>query len=295
MNDSMLLNMGKIIACARRMHGLSQRELASLLNVSQPTLSRVERELLIPTVDFWFQIASLLKIRPDSCRFGYMDFESIVNINSQKYENGFLLPLRYANNKCIKVRELIPLLEYASRSFGPTQIQRVIEGFQVEPLFFRILDNQINLIFLDDFVEAIFQNQETDELAFAEVGKYYAFESTHGHLSCQYRACKTEKDLILTYLKEIRKYDQIFDYAFEQKENQIYFSIKPLIQIADHFNVLSANSHIFLDIFRENKLKSLSKFLRANQSNQEKLLEITEQKSIYRDNDETLYVLKFSA
>ncbi len=298
MQASLITNPGSLIQAMRIYSNMNQQSLAERLNISKHELALLESNEQSPSLDLWCHVMDHFGLPIDASRYGYIDFESIISIRSGIEENGFLLPLRYSQRKCIKVRELLPLLNFTANRYGEKILTKIMEDLHVSPLFFHILDNQINVFFLADFLEKLQSMAGVLNTDYANVADYFANEKLHGSLAQLYRHCTTEKELVQTYLSELDKYERVFKYDLEalHENNALLVHINyNSAELEDDLFEAGAETQVFLDEYREAKIMRLSQFPVNKKEINNRLLSLSEVSSVYKGDSETVYKIEFSA
>ena len=77
------IKLGGLITAARLHSRLSQTELAKAIGTQQPSLARVEKGDVIPSVEYLYKIAKALKTEFIFPKWGFMEErETFININN---------------------------------------------------------------------------------------------------------------------------------------------------------------------------------------------------------------------
>lgn len=222
-----------IIICARKMKRLTQSDVTKSVGLAQSTLSRIEAGILVPSVFLWMDLTDLLDIPVDALRYGVLDGLSKTEIRSGIFENGFKVPRIYAKEKCVKVREIAPIIRYIVSKFGDKKAKRMLKELGIDRDFFTCYDNQFNLALVDDLVTYLrdafsFTPAQMSDLV--EHGMRDQF--IHGRMAPEYRHCENSLELVQKYLKNIQMYHTLYRQdisAVSERELVITYTPNPTV------------------------------------------------------------------
>ena len=221
-----------IIIAARKKRGMTQDDVSRALNIAQSTLSRIEAEKLVPSVFMWLELCQLLDIPLDAILSGYLDKESNVDISSGKLENGFLLPLKYSDVKCIKVRMLAPIMQFIQDKWGVKAYEKMCKYLHVNRSFFVNMDNQVNLRFVEDLLRYLSTNFQFEDSQIKEMAKLASEQKYHGSLAKQYLSASDQLTMLKRYINNAAKYQHVFLIKPEtQEKTTLSFTLRPNPQI----------------------------------------------------------------
>lgn len=216
-NYDQLLNItAGIVETARKNSNMTQKELADHLGVIQSTVSRIEMGSLSPTLFHWMEMCKLLNIPHDAISVGYLDRGTFTKINSNSVEGGYTLPKPYRDLKCLKVRSILPFLNYIRNDLGEKVYHSILSDLKMKPTFFVNLDNQVNFNFVRDFISAIGDHQKISSKIKAAIMKSASNPDSHGVLSTTYRNADDQMDLMIRYLNNVAKYQKVFSVKIEE-------------------------------------------------------------------------------
>jgi len=283
-NHHDLLNVtAGIVETARRNSGLTQKNLADQLGVIQSTISRIEKGILSPTLFHWMEMCQIMKIPQDAISVGYLDFASITKIKSDQKEGGHILPKKYRDLRCLKVRQILPLINFLRNEFGDEAYLETIKSMGMRPTFFVNIDNQVNVAFLNDFLAQIGNFQKINRTTSKSILRYTSANDSHGILSNLYRNAQDQMDLMARYLKNTAKYQRAFNIEVKKtSDNEITFKAEIPEPLRPMILSLGIENENFLWNFYETYLKKFSLFDFKNKigTNREINIESTE-----RDNN----------
>ncbi len=260
-HDTMLIRTAGIVETARKNAGITQRELADSVGVIQSTISRIEKGVLAPTLFHWLGMCRVLNIPEDAISIGHFDRATTTRINSEAREGGYILPLAYRPLKCMKVRNFLPIFNFVREEYGEELLETILNDLKLKPTFFLNLDNQINMRFTDDFVNALGKYHPVDRRTQGRMVAYAASDKSHGVLSRLYKNAADQLDLIDRYLNNITKYHRVFsvdDYNFENGNISFKAQFHPEIQKV--FDQMGDHRDDFLWDFYLNYLRKFSLF-----------------------------------
>jgi len=262
-NYDQLLNItAGIVETARKNSNMTQKELADHLGVIQSTVSRIEMGSLSPTLFHWMEMCKLLNIPHDAISIGYLDRCTFTKINSNRVEGGYTLPKPYRDNKCIKVRWILPFLNYIQNELGEKVYHSILTELKMKPTFFVNLDNQVNVPFINDLTTVLGDHQKITIKTKSGIMKYALMGSSHGALATTYRNANNQMDLIERFLSNSSKYQKLFTLEIEKvTPEQIKFYARveeaPLKMVIDG---LGREKDSFLWNFFEHFLQQFSLF-----------------------------------
>lgn len=258
-HDRLQIITGKIVETARKDAGLTQGELADSLGVIQSTVSRIEQGVLAPTLFHWLEMCKILNIPEEALHIEYLDRNTTTKISSGIKEGGYTLPKAYGPLKCIKVRNYLPLFTFIREEFGEETLQQIFADLKIKTNFFLNLDNQLNLQFPDDFLNALAKYQKVDGRTMGRTLKYVASPKSHGVLSRLFNNASSQLDLVDRYLKNITKYHRVFFLEnYKVHDDKITFEAHYPIENQHVFNEMGPEKDEFLWDFYVNWIKKFS-------------------------------------
>lgn len=211
---------GQIIRSVRKYNGISQLDLASILNIPQPTLSKIERGYSEINALNWALFCEKFNVTPSSLFSGFVDLY-FGGPGGYSGESDFKIPKKYNSNKWISVRFLVPLVEEIKEKLGEDFFKTLTKSFKIDVDFFNVLNNKINYNFLYDFLEEI--NQKVDLTSFLDVKSYR--ENIHGHLNRVYDLSESALDNVLHLSSNFKHYEEHLEFDFTVDENEYQASI----------------------------------------------------------------------
>lgn len=251
-----------IIISARKRKGLTQADVARHLDIAQSTISRIEAEQLTPSVFLWFEIAELLEIPVESIKHGYLDKKTKSKIESGKNENGFLIRTKYSKLKCVKVRTLLPLAYYIIDTWGQETFEEILKELGVERSFFTNLDNQVNLMFINDFAQTLKKRYSVNLGTMKEISNYIKLAKSHGSLAQEYLNAGSHIELLQKYIKNTSMYQSFLDFELNEigDGKKIELIITPTEQIKKPLKNKYKDLIPYIELLQEENLKYFSLF-----------------------------------
>lgn len=267
-----------IIICARKMKRLTQSDVTKSVGLAQSTLSRIEAGILVPSVFLWMDLTDLLDIPVDALRYGVLDGLSKTEIRSGIFENGFKVPRIYAKEKCIKVREISPIIRYIVSKFGDKKAKKMLKELGIDRDFFTCYDNQFNLALIDDLVTYLrdafaFQANQMQELIEHGMRDLHV----HGRMAPEYKNCENSLELIHRYLKNIHLYHTLYRQELTSvNERELLVSYIPNPTVYDQVKNCSQFTRDFLREYKRVYLENLPQMTFGKNSSLYEKVTVTE-------------------
>jgi transcriptional regulator with XRE-family HTH domain len=289
-------NVGRMIQAARLSMGLGQRELGELTGFSMADLGRIENGDLLPSVYQWTRIAKALSIPLDAFEYSFLDQPRPSILNSTAVEGGFALPEKYRQNRCFKVRELMPFLGYIIERCGWGRLESWLNNNGIPSSYIVNLDHQLNFRFLEALSIFLYEDGFKEEDA-KLIGAKVSCPSMHGKLWESYARIADPLERIEEYVKQSPYYQCAFQYSVvDRQSSSLFVEVMPASFLKPILHEFDPYALIYLDEVREAALLEMGRLSDASQSLGKKgvELQLTELESIYRESERTLYELKVS-
>ncbi len=274
----------QIIRASRKLSGFTQSDLASKIQISQSTLSKVEKGLLSFEFMKWFDFCDATGIDEDSCKIGYIDQIKEIQLDSQEYFGSFRIPPKYFFLKSNTNRWLMPLLSSLKASLGHQEYKNFMRTEGFDPDFFSVYHLTTNLNFPLKLISLLSKDSSPtwiEDLAFP-----LSTPENHGILRKNYNErMKWQKKLTKLLIKS-QKYNQInFLHQIEdEQEKGITVSFKPAMHTKE-FEYKNAGS-FFCD-FEKASLKASSQLLGHPP------ISLIEKECHFKGNDQCIYQISF--
>jgi transcriptional regulator with XRE-family HTH domain len=152
-----------IFRAVRKLRGLKQGEVSKYINVTQGTISKFEKGILIPDCQKWYQFCERLKIVPDlTYRSGYI----FTSIGRDSYKKSTFIIDGSHQAPYIQAKECIPLINVINEMKLTLPFEKLIKKNKIDLDVFRVLDLKIPVsIFLIVFNFFDSKIQQSEKLA----------------------------------------------------------------------------------------------------------------------------------
>jgi DNA-binding XRE family transcriptional regulator len=222
--------LARVFRAARKLNGRTQSTLAKDLGIAQGTISKIESGLLMPSLSEWFVFCQLTAIpAEESFMSGYIDHGLPIQTEGVYENSSFKVPVKYRHHSSSKVRSLQPFVKYFESCLGIEKWEKHLELTKMDPDFFVVLDNQVNIGFLLDLVSTLIQNGQLKPDTLSQVTQSVRQPKTHGRLEAMYSQARSPRDLIVSFIQHSDKYERNFTFDLEEtNEKKLVVSVKPL-------------------------------------------------------------------
>ena len=219
---------GRIIRAARLYYGITQNELAEILNVNQSTISKIEQGYLEPGISGWHQFLEKTRIKNIECfKTGYIDIPAIdleVHSSNNTIKIGALkLHKNYAIDKSITVRKVVPLIEYLNAQKGEKIFHEFVISKGMKPEYFYILNNPLNSVFESDLCTLVMR---TTNLRNCNSLKGVSNVNFHGSIGSRYKQASKPAHLLEQFVKKQKQYLLNYDYGLGYNDIGISIEVK---------------------------------------------------------------------
>ncbi len=228
-SEQIMQRFARIFRAARKLKGASQSELASRLDITQSAISKIESGESSLTTHQWFKMCSILQINAEaSFLLGYIDNCLPVQEVSSYKENIFNIPKKYLRHSGSKVRLAIPFLEYFQRTVGEKKLQEYFQYRKIDPDFFAVYDNQINIKFALDLIETMINQGILKQTDIEKITRIVTNKALHGKMHYSYSDAKSQRSLFKKLVNQATLYESNFDYSIiEDEPNTIHIAVAP--------------------------------------------------------------------
>lgn len=217
--EQQLKNLSRVLRCARKKKNIDQVALSKLVGISQSSLSKFENQILTPSAPQWLNLAQCLEFEPTlALELGIIDFASeryskIPVFGKKK------IPSKYSERPGIKVRSILPLINYAIQKKGMAEVKQLLKSMKVDFDFFTCMDHALNNKFYIDFLSNLKAEGLVDEATPALVASYAEQEDVHGKLNELFEIKTDPIQRIKAFVKNHKKYDQIYNFEITNETN----------------------------------------------------------------------------
>jgi hypothetical protein len=223
---------------------MTQITVAKALGISQGALSKLENGTLMPSTTNWYMFCELAKIPPDlSWRTGCVDLGTQVSYGSNDREGGFRIPERYARHQGSKVRTALPFLQYFRSRLGPRKLEAYLNRTGVDPDYFVVLDNQLNIEFTLDMARHLISAGCLKPKDVSALAAGVKDPCMHGRLAAEYDGARDYFGLAWSLSNHLTKYEINSRYEFDVKR-------------ADHVDIrVTPEPHLRQFAYRDDTLR----------------------------------------
>ncbi|MGK5085057.1 helix-turn-helix transcriptional regulator [Bdellovibrionota bacterium FG-1] len=252
----------RVIRAGRKLIGKDQRTIANLLQVSQAALSKIEAGILMPSTSQWFRLCQAFGIESEhSYKSGFIDNCSAATSEPTYPESRFKIPQKYLRHQGSKVRAIRPLIRFFADKLGEARLLEYFKHLNIDPDFFVIYDNQLNIRFNLELVTWLIEsgNLKRDEIA--TMTKPLDTAEMHGRLHNEYVHAATKKQLLRSLLGHITKYESNFSYAIcDEKADLLTLSVTPSPEMK-YFDYKGASLGSFLCDYKKEYVKRFTRYV----------------------------------
>lgn len=189
-------NMGLIIKAARKYCGTTQSNLGNIINISQSNISKYENGEHELNAIQWMSFCSHYQIDPNSMFYGKIeviapkeedspgDFHREVKLRESVAKVGtYKLPARYGFMMGSTVRTAYPFIQLFKRELGEKAFVEFCQSIKMDPFYFVIMSNPINLYFIEDLTQELIRKGILKNLHdFEKIHQVTSFSDFHSHL-----------------------------------------------------------------------------------------------------------------
>ena len=178
LHDLSKTSIGWLVSAIRQYRGLSQADLSIRSRafskekgnegfyISQGQLSKVENGVHVFDLSTWYSFCTLTDVSTEVCSFGFVDFFSPITNAVNDRIGGIKTPRIYTKGASYSVRNIYPLLKSIIERVGSDQFVSFINSIRLSPKIFYVLDNSLNLNFIEDLLD-FYKDQTRDDKNFA--------------------------------------------------------------------------------------------------------------------------------
>ncbi|HLE12421.1 MAG: hypothetical protein A2504_01425 [Bdellovibrionales bacterium RIFOXYD12_FULL_39_22] len=247
----------RMVRCARKLSGLTQKEVCSNLRISQSYLSKIENGINVPSVVFWAEFCQLTGVNMDSVINGYLDDMTFSQVESGRISSGIEIPQRYSYLRSMKIRGLNTLIFFAKNLMGNDGFEKTVTEMGIDPDYFCNYDNQLNINFLTDFLQKIKKSATEASVDTNNIFALVKQESIHGNFAKKLFSDNDPISLIKRLVRNAKKYESNFSYEIlDESKNKLVFSLTPEGHLAEFKKNFSDNEDVFLSYLSKDYLNS---------------------------------------
>lgn len=237
----------------RKELGLSQKDMAQKLETTQGTISKIERGFLVPSAFQWLACCKLADISPDSLYTGLIDRDTNVTLHSRADKGAnFKVPARYSYMMGSTVRSVRSIQKFFDSLFGEQAFSDHCEGMGIDRDYFVCLDNQFNINFALELIQAILSRQKIGRRQLEQSLYVAPSPEIHGNVYRHYENSASPIARLEAFIKKSPRYGVNFDYQIEEStERSLTFSLSPRAHLREFKRGFGQESCRFISAYRE--------------------------------------------
>jgi hypothetical protein len=136
------------------------------------------------------------------------------------------IPERYRSGGRMKVRYLLPLINYVYNSSGAEAFQTTIEELGFEKSFFVNIDHELNPMFLNDLLNTIDVYGQNGDAVLGKISELAGQPECHASLAETYQRAATKSDLLGSFADNQKYYQPFYAHRFSSDKSGIRISIE---------------------------------------------------------------------
>lgn len=238
----------QIFRAARKRACLTQVEVSKNLGIAQGTLSKLERGLLVPSAQHWFDFCHLTDIPTQSLVTGFIETPKKAKVKNlgQGDLQDFKVKPAYMGFAGTKNRSLVPLFQYLKNKISDDQMKTFFQELKTDPDYFIDLDRQINIEFMFDVIAWLVSQGILSLDRLSELVEVVSEPQTHGEFRSKYDRVSHPIKRLAILLENAPYYEVNFNYQVTHVDDRsIEFSMTP----GDHLFDFNYQEHPVLGDF----------------------------------------------
>lgn len=218
-----------LIRAARKLAGKNQTEIAQHLGISQSSISKLEKGILLPSVTEWFHFARFVGIpAEESYEFGFIDHaiseQDPKSAAPQEHypHHHFRIDPLYLKNPGTRIRSLLPLKAVFIERHGKKEWHQKLKDHHLDADVFSVLGFSVGPEVTHLLLKLLNQRQWKDA-DFAFLAKSQRLNQIHGRLASIYHSSTNGLSMLESYFENESQYDSHFHIS-NAKRNAKTFS-----------------------------------------------------------------------
>lgn len=196
-------NIAEIFKKLRKSAGLSQIEMANILDRDQATISRLEKGTQSLSLESVFTLSHFFELNYEDILSGHINYWKI----SEKFNISLKLAPKYLENKRSVVRELIPLMNLLVRKKGAEGLKDFLSFFNMEDLVHMSPSESISAAIYFDLLSKAIEDGLIAEQDIPDLVKMTQSIEYHGSFYQVYEKQKGPIDIIKAYCHNSPEYE----------------------------------------------------------------------------------------
>lgn len=211
-----------IIKALRKYYGSTQSEFADFLGVSQGALSKIEAGKLEVSAFQWITICDKYQINPSALISGVINTDKVKvsEASRRKYFRSFKVPKKYSTYAESTVRTAYPFIKFMEAKLGAKAVKEflALKGFEQE--YFVILDNPVNLLFINDIVQALVDRNVLNQNNLSELFAHFPIHEIHAYVLEDVQFSANVQTALVKLISNISKHyerNTMYEFVGDQK------------------------------------------------------------------------------
>lgn len=228
--DKVLESLGETVKRLRKCARVSQQELANLLGLHQTAVCRVESGM--QSLQPWHlqKLSEIFDVRVTAILSGQINFWQIAERFGQRPP----FPSRYLQHAHSRVRELLPLLQFATTVKGKSFVNKTLDKLGLDPVYIQGPDQPIGVDANLDLLRHLIKAGVVSTKNLHDLVNHTRSEKVQGFLDVIYRTQSGSLNLLKTLILNAHHYESNFKYEMrEEKGDSLVLSIKPAEHMAE--------------------------------------------------------------
>ena len=283
-SDQLYRRIGEIINNLRVATGVSQQELATVLELHQTAVCRVENGTQRLTPVQLQSLAGFFGISIDSLFSGRIPFSAV----SKKFGRTLAVPESYAGHPFSKLRDAYPLLDFLTLQLGQSKVHSLLASLKIPRELLLYPDTALGAEFQLDLFRIALSNGTLNQKTFPKLIAQTRSEKLHGSMHPIYETLLSPLPLLQTLIFNMHRYETNFKYNIEElDEKKLVISVKPEL----HMQEVPYREDVLSDWLCRYKKSYFSNF---PQFIGEKPLMIREEECHFKDSHQCVYSIQAS-
>lgn len=212
LDTSVNQSLGRTLHLIRKVAKISQVELGEALFINQASVSRIEKGKQAMSAEELVYAARFFSVELDALITGEIDYWSL----SKTFRKAPPFPERYRVFPFLRVRKVLPVLEFMKSQYGKEFVESVIQSLDLEPKLLVSPDQTMGANFEFDLLNQLIQQGKLSSDHVQPLARIALSDRVQGFLSRIFREQTTVRSLIQTFVLNSSHYESNF--KFEVRE-----------------------------------------------------------------------------
>jgi transcriptional regulator with XRE-family HTH domain len=216
----------------RKTAGLSQIEMAKILDRDQATISRLEKGTQSLSLESVFALSDFFQISYDDLLSGKINYWAI----SVKFNTPLKINPRYTTNNDSYVRELQPLFKFIIKKYSTAKLESILDDMGILDIIYMTGSKRISALIYPDFLSLVLSRGIVLAEDTAEIVKLSNSLEYHGSFYDVYKKQDSQIDVLKAYCINSSQYEGAFRnniLEFNERTISIGLSIKDNVRDFD--------------------------------------------------------------